>query len=161
MKAWWLGVALVLSTQVAVAQETDAAATRGVVDPLVEALMQQEQIAGMAVAVVRPQGVQILNYGVADRDDSTPVDGDTLFEIGSLSKTFTATLATLAAARGQLDLDAPVSANRPTATVPIRCPFFRLNAMLPPETAMGTHSDHARTLPRVASRWVMTPPQSS
>ncbi|WP_164999550.1 hypothetical protein [Salinicola tamaricis] len=64
MKAWWLGVALVLGTQAAVAQERDEAATRQVVDPLIEALMQQERIAGMAVAIVRPDGVQVLDYGV-------------------------------------------------------------------------------------------------
>ncbi|WP_164999551.1 serine hydrolase [Salinicola tamaricis] len=34
------------------------------------------------------------------------MDADTLFEIGSLSKPFTATLATLAAVHGKLDLDA-------------------------------------------------------
>ncbi|MAM58571.1 MAG: class C beta-lactamase, partial [Salinicola sp.] len=34
---------------------------------------------------------------------------ETLFEIGSLSKTFTATLASLAAVEGRLDLEAPVS----------------------------------------------------
>ncbi len=109
MKAWWLGVALVLGTQAAVAQERDEAATRQVVDPLIEALMQQERIAGMAVAIVRPDGVQVLDYGVADRKKRQPVDADTLFEIGSLSKPFTATLATLAAVHGKLDLDAPVS----------------------------------------------------
>lgn len=109
MKAWWLGVALVLGTQAAVAQETGEAETRRVVDPLIETLMQQERIAGMAVAIVRRDGVQVLDYGVADREKRQPVDADTLFEIGSLSKPFTATLATLAAVRGKLDLDAPVS----------------------------------------------------
>lgn len=110
MKGITLGMSLLLlgSSSVALA-EGDDADVRGVVDSVVESLMQKQGIPGMAVAVVRPQGTQILNYGVADRDDGTPVDGDTLFEIGSLSKTFTATLASLAAVEGRLDLEAPVS----------------------------------------------------
>ncbi|WP_110707024.1 class C beta-lactamase [Salinicola sp. CR57] len=110
MKGIALGVSLLLlgSSSVALAEDDDVD-VRDTVDPIVASLMQQQSIPGMAVAVVRPQGVQILNYGVADRDDGTPVDGDTLFEIGSLSKIFTATLATLAAVEGKLDLDAPVS----------------------------------------------------
>lgn len=110
MKGITLGMSLLLlgSSSVALAEDDDAD-VRGAVDSVVESLMQKQGIPGMAVAVVRPQGTQILNYGVADRDDGTPVDGDTLFEIGSLSKTFTATLASLAAVEGRLDLEAPVS----------------------------------------------------
>lgn len=110
MKGITLGMSLLLlgSSSVALA-EGDDADVRGAVDSVVESLMQKQGIPGMAVAVVRPQGTQILNYGVTDRDDGTPVDGDTLFEIGSLSKTFTATLASLAAVEGRLDLEAPIS----------------------------------------------------
>lgn len=110
MKGITLGMSLLLlgSSSVALA-EGDDADVRSAVDPIIESLMQEQSIPGMAVAVVRPQGARILNYGVADRDDGTPVDGDTLFEIGSLSKTFTATLASLAAVEGRLDLEAPVS----------------------------------------------------
>ncbi|MAM59270.1 MAG: class C beta-lactamase, partial [Salinicola sp.] len=110
MKGITLGMSLLLlgSSSLALA-EGDDADVRGVVDPVIESLMRQQSIPGMAVAVIRPQGTQILNYGVADRDGSTPVDDDTLFELGSISKTFTATLASLAAVQGKLDLDAPVS----------------------------------------------------
>jgi beta-lactamase class C len=44
-------------------------------------------------------------YGVAAKEPSTPVTKDTLFEIGSISKTFAATLATYGAATGRLSLD--------------------------------------------------------
>jgi len=42
-----------------------------------------------------------------------PVSRDTLFEIGSLSKTYTATLAALASAQGKLDLSAPAKRYHP------------------------------------------------
>jgi beta-lactamase class C len=45
------------------------------------------------------------NYGVASKDWKTPVTKDTLFEIGSVSKTFTATLASYAQTLGKLSLD--------------------------------------------------------
>ena len=49
------------------------------------------------------------SYGVASKSTGRPVDPETLFELGSISKTFTATLATYAQARGALNLEDPVS----------------------------------------------------
>jgi beta-lactamase class C len=45
------------------------------------------------------------NYGVASRADKKPVTSGTLFELGSVSKTFTATLASYAQGEGKLALD--------------------------------------------------------
>ena len=44
------------------------------------------------------------NYGVASREKNTPVSEATLFETGSISKVFTATLASYAQVLGQLSL---------------------------------------------------------
>ncbi|HEY0587295.1 MAG TPA: class C beta-lactamase, partial [Pseudoduganella sp.] len=46
------------------------------------------------------------NYGIASRETNAPVNENTLFEIGSVSKTLTATLATWAQAQGKFSLDA-------------------------------------------------------
>ena len=75
-----------------------------VVDDNVKPLMQQQGIAGLSVAVVQQGKVQYFNYGVANKDNGLPVTQDTLFEIGSLSKTFTATLGGYAQASGKLKL---------------------------------------------------------
>jgi len=112
MKGITLGMSLLLLGASSVAQAGDADIP-GAVDPVIESLMAEQHIPGMAIAVIRPDGTQVLNYGVADRKAGTPVDGDTLFELGSISKTFTATLASLAAVQGKLDLDAPVSRTLP------------------------------------------------
>ena len=77
---------------------------RQVVDSSVEPLMQQQGIAGLSVAVVNKGKVQYFNYGVANKDKQQRVTEDTLFEIGSVSKTFTATLGGYAAASGKLKL---------------------------------------------------------
>lgn len=79
------------------------------IDQTIDSLMRQQNIPGMAVALIRPQDTVARYYGLADRQRGYPVTEKTLFEVGSLSKTYTATLAALAAVKGQLDLDAPVS----------------------------------------------------
>ncbi|NWD80852.1 beta-lactamase [Pseudomonas reactans] len=77
---------------------------RQVVDGSIEPLMQQQGIAGLSVAVVNKGKVQYFNYGVANKDNQQSVTQDTLFEIGSVSKTFTATLGAYAQASGKLKL---------------------------------------------------------
>ncbi|MGZ0715162.1 class C beta-lactamase [Pseudomonas palleroniana] len=77
---------------------------RQVVDSSVEPLMQQQGIAGLSVAVVNKGQVQYFNYGLASRETQKPVTEDTLFEVGSVSKTFTATLGGYAQATGTLKL---------------------------------------------------------
>lgn len=47
--------------------------------------------------------------GLADLEEATPIDEATVFDVGSTSKPFTATLLLLLDERGALDLDAPLS----------------------------------------------------
>ncbi|MBV4491339.1 class C beta-lactamase [Pseudomonas oryzicola] len=83
------------------------------VDRIIRPLMQEQGISGMAVAVYARDHAYYFSYGVASKDDPVPVSRDTLFEIGSLSKTYTATLAALASAEGTLDLAAPAKRYHP------------------------------------------------
>ena len=83
------------------------------VDEVIRPLMQEHQIAGMAVALYADGQAHYFNYGVANKADNSPVSADTLFEVGSLSKTYTATLAALASAEGKLDLHAPAQRYQP------------------------------------------------
>ena len=104
------GGCLALVSVSATAAETSV---RETVDGVVPALMQREGIPGMAVAVIAGGEVCFCNYGVASRDTGAPVTNDTLFEIGSLSKTFTATLAAYAQEDGKLFLTDRVSRHLP------------------------------------------------
>jgi beta-lactamase class C len=71
-------------------------------------LLKAYDVPGLAVAVTRDGRSAVFTFGLADREGRRPVTRDTLFEIGSVSKTFTATLAAYAAALGRLSLeDAP------------------------------------------------------
>lgn len=75
-----------------------------IVSDAVRPVMQTQGIAGMAVAVTRDGKPQYFNYGVASKETGKPVTQDTLFEIGSVSKTYTATLIAYAQATGKLAL---------------------------------------------------------
>lgn len=70
-------------------------------------LMKQYAIPGMAIGVVADGKPYVFDYGVMSTQTGKPVTGDTLFEIGSVSKTLTATLASDAQARGELSLSDP------------------------------------------------------
>lgn len=86
------------------AERVDAAALKRVVDAAIQPVMQAHDVPGMAVAVTAGGKQYAFHYGVAAKAGGRKVDADTLFEIGSVSKTFTATLAAYAQARGDLSL---------------------------------------------------------
>lgn len=83
----------------------DTARVRAVVDAAILPLMSRHDIPGMAVGVTLDGHSYIFTYGVASKETKAPVTEATLFEIGSVSKTFTATLAAYAQAAGKLSLD--------------------------------------------------------
>lgn len=73
-------------------------------------LMDRGDIPGLSIVVIRPDRPDIIKgYGVADKDSNTPVDGNTLFEIGSCAKAFTALAVLRLESEGSVFLDAPVS----------------------------------------------------
>ena len=90
-----------------------AADLRTVVDTHVAPLMQQQGIPGLSVAVVNKGKVQYFNYGVASKETQQPVNENTLFEVGSVSKTITATLGAYAQATGKLKLSDTASQHLP------------------------------------------------
>ncbi|KVL51773.1 class C beta-lactamase [Burkholderia territorii] len=67
-------------------------------------LMKRFAIPGMAIGVVADGKPYVFDYGVMSTQTRAPVTADTLFEIGSVSKTLTATLAADAQEGGELSL---------------------------------------------------------
>jgi CubicO group peptidase (beta-lactamase class C family) len=70
-------------------------------------------VPGMAIGVLADGEALTEGLGVTDPRAPLGVDADTLFQIGSISKTFAGTLAALLAQRGRLDLDAPLTEYMP------------------------------------------------
>jgi CubicO group peptidase (beta-lactamase class C family) len=90
------------------ATPTDAQ-LQALVTDAVTPVMQQQNIPGLTVALTINGHPHYFNYGVAAKDTGQKVSENTLFEIGSVSKTFTATLAGYAQATGKLDLSTKAS----------------------------------------------------
>jgi serine-type D-Ala-D-Ala carboxypeptidase/endopeptidase len=63
---------------------------------------------GIVAGIIDEHGSRIISCGKLDHGSSAGVDGDTLFEIGSITKTFTALLLQDMVARGEMKLDDPV-----------------------------------------------------
>ncbi|KXZ66688.1 class C beta-lactamase [Acinetobacter venetianus] len=75
---------------------------KAVIDQQFKPLLAQYNIPGLAVAVTLNGQHYFVNYGVASKQSQQPVRNNTLFELGSVSKTFNATLAGYAQAQGKL-----------------------------------------------------------
>jgi beta-lactamase class C len=90
-----------------------SAEVRRVVDSAIRPLMRENGIPGAAVGVTVDGRSYVFDYGVASKETGKPVDGDTMFELGSVSKTFTATLASWASVDGKLSLADPVARHWP------------------------------------------------
>ena len=77
-------------------------------DEKIEAAMARYHVPGVAVGVLLDGREYVRGYGVTNVDYPLPVDGDTLFRIGSTPKTFTGTAVMRLVEQGKLDLNAPV-----------------------------------------------------
>lgn len=84
------------------AQQLTEQQVKQVLDQQFKPLLEQYKIPGMAVAVTLDGQHYFINYGVASKQTKQAVSSDTLFELGSVSKTFNATLAGYAQAQGRL-----------------------------------------------------------
>jgi serine-type D-Ala-D-Ala carboxypeptidase/endopeptidase len=76
---------------------------------LVERIDKYRQSVGIVVGVIEPRGRRVVAYGRLDSGDSRPLDGDTVFEIGSITKVFTSLLLADMVQRGEVGLTDPVA----------------------------------------------------
>ena len=74
----------------------------------VEAIAGTEDGVGIVVGVIQPQGRTIISYGHLNQGDPRPLDGNTVFEIGSVTKAFTALLLADMVRKGEVALADPV-----------------------------------------------------
>jgi dipeptidyl aminopeptidase/acylaminoacyl peptidase len=71
-------------------------------------LAERFRVPGAALGIVRGDELVELAYGVTNVDTGVDVTPDTLFQIGSITKVFTATAVMRLVDAGRLDLDKPV-----------------------------------------------------
>jgi len=76
---------------------------------------------GIVVGLVDEKGTRVITYGTASKDSKRPLDGDSVFAIGSVTKVFTATLLADMVERGEVSLNDPISKYLPkTVKTPTR-----------------------------------------
>jgi serine-type D-Ala-D-Ala carboxypeptidase/endopeptidase len=76
---------------------------------LVDRVDKEHQSVGIVVGVIEPAGRRVVAYGNLDEGDKRPLNGDTIFEIGSITKVFTSLLLADMVQRGEVALTDPVS----------------------------------------------------
>lgn len=82
---------------------------------LIDRVDIQRQTLGIVVGVIDSKGQRIISYGALDQNDARQLNGDTEFEIGSITKVFTSLLLADMAQRGEVRLDDPVAKFLPAA----------------------------------------------
>ena len=76
---------------------------------LAERVWENEKALGIVVGVIDPQGRRIISYGHRDVGDARPLNGDTVFEIASVTKVFTALLLADMVEKNEIALSDPAS----------------------------------------------------
>lgn len=71
---------------------------------------------GIVVGLVDASGRRVLSRGSFAKGNERALDGDTLFELGSISKVFTSLLLQIAVERGEMRLDDPLGRHLPAGT---------------------------------------------
>ena len=82
--------------------------TNQALDRFIRSEMKRTGVPGVGVGVLKGKRRYVNGYGVTNIDHPMAVDAKTLFQIGSTSKTFTATAIVRLVEMGKLDLDVPI-----------------------------------------------------
>jgi CubicO group peptidase (beta-lactamase class C family) len=87
---------------------TTIAAKIGEIQAALDALAKQHKVPGASLGILHGSEVVVLSTGVTNKNTGVPVTPSTLFQIGSNTKLYTATLVMQLVDDGLVDLDAPV-----------------------------------------------------
>lgn len=109
-----LGLSACASQVALEAKDLQQTKVKRTVDRAILPVMKRYHIPGMAIGIVVGSKDYLFKYGVASLKSGKPVTETTLFEIGSISKTLTATLASYAQVEGKLSLKDKVSKHIPS-----------------------------------------------
>jgi len=78
------------------------------IDEIVQPLIDSEERVGIVVGVINKEGIRTFSYGETVMDSGNEPDEDTIFEIGSVTKTFTTLLLADMVEKNVLELEDPV-----------------------------------------------------
>jgi serine-type D-Ala-D-Ala carboxypeptidase/endopeptidase len=122
------------------------------IDPLVEAYLNNDQLVGLSVGVIRGDEVFTKGYGTTDKESSVVPDSGTVYEIGSITKTFTGILFADAIQSGQMSLDQPLQEALPSD---IKLKVFHQQPIF-----LRHLSTHTSGLPRLPTNFLPKDPKN-
>lgn len=111
-RVWLIALGLVVAVQGVLptrAHAQSALPPDSVVQALMDARVKLLPDAGMVVGLIDARGERVLSAGTLNGPGTRPPDAHTIFEIGSVTKTFTAALLADMVRRGEVRLDEPVA----------------------------------------------------
>ena len=79
------------------------------VQAIVRERVENDLNVGIVVAIVEPDGTRFYSHGTLAKSSDRKVDEDTIFEIGSVTKIFTALLLVEMAERGEVSMEDPIT----------------------------------------------------
>src|SRR5690242_12137154 len=108
------------ATQQAAAVDPRIALSDSAIRAIIRDRVDSKRSSGLAVGILDPDGrTRVFAYGASGTN--RPIDANSVFEIGSITKTFTATTLADMVVQGEVKLDDPVSKYLPSsAHVPSR-----------------------------------------
>jgi CubicO group peptidase (beta-lactamase class C family) len=112
---------------------------------LVDRIDAQKQSVGIVVGIIGPEGHKVIAYGPLEAGDPRPLNGDTIFEIGSMTKVFTSLLLADMVQRGEVALDDPASKYLP--------PSVKMPERNGRSIALVDLSTHTSGLPRMPNNF--------
>lgn len=139
------GLVLLLGATGAVPRAHAAESVKGKFDKLVEPLMERGHTVGVIVAVIDGNDTEYYSYGTVAKNSNKKPDPDTVFAIGSITKTFTALLLADMAERRVMGLDTPIQALLP---LDVSVPKYGSR-----QITLGDLASHVSGLPRMPSNW--------
>ncbi len=80
----------------------------GTISRLIRREMKRLQVPGVSLGIYHKGNEYAAGFGVTSVEHPLPITVDSLFQTGSISKTFTGTVMMMLVEQGQVDLDAPV-----------------------------------------------------
>jgi CubicO group peptidase (beta-lactamase class C family) len=117
------------------------------VDRFIRAELARQRVPGLSVAVLRGDSIVLARgYGYANMEHHVPATDSTVYEVGSVSKQFTAVATVMLADQGRLGLDDPITRYLPEGSavwprVTIRHLLTHTSG-IPEDTTLDWRKDH-------------------
>lgn len=86
------------------------------IDKDVKSFINKNEINGVAIVLMHGSDIEYCNYGYSDLAKKNKITKNTIFEIASITKTFTANIAGIAQIEGKYDLYKPITTYLPELT---------------------------------------------